>query len=68
MKCQAESCKEAASASVEGSRYRYQLCERHAEDLRRSRAFWTPGKLTLDPMDPSRAQLGLAGSHMEIPR
>ena len=62
MKCHAESCKEPAVAGGEG------LCERHAEDLRRSRAFWVPGKLTLEPMDPSRAQLGLAGSRMELPR
>lgn len=61
-KCHAERCKEAPIAGGEG------LCERHAEDLRRSRAFWTPGKLTLDPMSPSQAQLGLAGSNMELPR
>lgn len=62
MKCSFEFCKEAAMAGGEGQ------CERHAEDVRRSRAFWTRGKLTLDPMDPSRAQLGLAGSNMELPR
>jgi len=64
MKCYAEGCQEPAVAASEGA----QLCERHADDLRRSRAFWTAGKLTLDPMDPSRAQLGLAGSNMELPR
>jgi len=64
MKCYAEGCKDAACAASEGA----QLCERHAEDLRRSRAFWTAGKLTLDPMSPSVAQLGLKGSRMELPR
>jgi len=61
-RCNFEMCKEPPTAGGEGA------CERHAADLRRSRAFWVPGKLTLDPMDPSRAQLGLAGSRMELPR
>lgn len=62
MKCNAEGCKDAAAAGGAG------LCERHADDLLRSRAYWTPGRLTLDPMSPSVAQLGLANSNMELPR
>lgn len=51
MKCKAEDCKEAPVAGGD-------LCDRHAEDLRRSRAFWTPGRLTLAPMPPNHPTLG----------
>lgn len=60
MICSFETCHEPATDGRQ--------CTEHAEMLRRSRAFWTPGKLTLDPMSPSQAQLGLAGSNMELPR
>lgn len=57
--CNAEGCQEPLMAGGEG------LCERHTEDLRRSRAFYGQGRLKLDPMSPSQAQLGLSGSRKE---
>lgn len=51
--CKFEDCAEPTVAGGEN------LCERHADDLRRSRAFWTPGRMTLDPMPANEAQLWL---------
>lgn len=48
--CKAEDCTAKATHG--------ELCEVHDALLRGSRAFWTPGRLTLAPMPPNHPTMG----------